>query len=132
MPRGGRRLRHTWMGALLAGGELAQLAGLRNSWRLGRRRGFRRSIFSGCKATYCGGAQGNVLRLARVLSAVAACILVAGSIQLIRSKVATVPVAAPNPPWVEATLPGGDLRGTGTPAAQWYLADATHGSEEIP
>jgi hypothetical protein len=77
-------------------------------------------------------AQGNVLRLARVLSAVAACIVVVGSIQLARSSMATVPVPATNPPWVEVTAPAGDLRGATTPAAQWYLADASHGSEEAP
>lgn len=77
--------------------------------------------------------QSGVVRWARVLGAVAACIVLGGSLRLMTMKKA--PEAAP--PWVEVTgAVDADAIGRdgGTPAAQWYLADASHVSsyEDTP
>jgi len=73
-----------------------------------------------------------VVRLGRVLSAAAACIVVVGSIQLARS--AAAPAAETLPPWAEVTTSNNDLHdaASATPAARWYLVDASRGAEETP
>jgi anti-sigma factor RsiW len=78
----------------------------------------------------------DLVRVARVLRAVAACILVAGSAWLI----GTTPAASQAPeaaaaPWVEvAAVTNAEVASidTTTPAASWYLADASARAEENP
>lgn len=71
--------------------------------------------------------QRGALQLARFLGAAAACVVLAGSLRLMQIKQA--PQAAP--PWVDvASVTDVDSAShdAGTPAARWYLADASHGS----
>jgi anti-sigma factor RsiW len=77
-------------------------------------------------------APSDILRLARVLSGIAACIVVGGSIELARSNSAPAVAPALAPPWAEVTSSVSDLRDAATPAAQWYLADASRSSEDAP
>lgn len=84
--------------------------------------------------------QADFLWIARVMQAVAASVLVAGSLWLTYSSgraggtqsAQTVPTA---PPWVDVavavTAQTRELDAT-TPAAAWYLADASSRSDEVP
>jgi len=76
--------------------------------------------------------QRGVLRVARILAAVAACVVLGGSLRLMQ-QMKKAPEAAP--PWVDvgvdvasASDADSNSRDAGTPAARWYLADASHGS----
>jgi len=79
----------------------------------------------------------DLVRVARVLRAVAACVLVAGSAWLIgtspaatNAPIASEPQAAP---WMEvAAATNAEVASidTTTPAASWYLADASTRAEE--
>jgi anti-sigma factor RsiW len=76
----------------------------------------------------------GVLRIVRVLSAIAACVLVVGSAWLVMTRDRAVENATPvAPPWadvVEATdSPSGAYS---TPAAAWYLADDSARSDDSP
>jgi anti-sigma factor RsiW len=68
----------------------------------------------------------GVLRIVRVLSAIAACVLVAGSAWLVkvrddRAVESATPVA---PPWADVVEASDSPSGAySTPAAAWYLAD---------
>jgi len=71
----------------------------------------------------------GLLRIMRVLSAVAACLLVAGSALLVKTREnrtveASMPVA---PPWADVvdTSDNSSSVAYSTPAAAWYLADDT-------
>ncbi|CAN5423385.1 hypothetical protein BH10PLA1_BH10PLA1_14070 [soil metagenome] len=73
----------------------------------------------------------GLVRIAWSLSGVAAAVLIGGSVWLLQMKDQSQPVAAP--PWVEAAA---SARANGdvavTPAAQWYLVDASSRAEELP
>jgi anti-sigma factor RsiW len=82
----------------------------------------------------------GMVRLARAISAVAACILVASSMWLVRTNEAPAPVepvqtTAGVPPWVDVTVAANrDTASvdTTTPAAAWYLASASVRSDDMP
>ena len=75
----------------------------------------------------------GVLRIVRVLSAIAACVLVAGSAWLMRTRESravesSMPVA---PPWADVVEASDSPSGAySTPAAAWYLADDSARSED--
>ncbi|HEY8666258.1 MAG TPA: zf-HC2 domain-containing protein [Tepidisphaeraceae bacterium] len=72
----------------------------------------------------------GLLRIAWTLSGLAASVLLAGSMWLMHEHRA-VPQSAP--PWVELTAATNPLaRDAASPAAQWYLADASGRGEEAP
>ncbi|MGD0464125.1 MAG: zf-HC2 domain-containing protein [Tepidisphaeraceae bacterium] len=77
----------------------------------------------------------GVLRIVRVLSAIAACVLVAGSAWLMRTREDravenATPVA---PPWADVVEASDSPSGAySTPAAAWYLADDSARSDETP
>ncbi|MGD0539903.1 MAG: zf-HC2 domain-containing protein [Tepidisphaeraceae bacterium] len=79
--------------------------------------------------------EAGVLRIVRVLSAIAACVLVAGSAWLIRAREDravenTMPVA---PPWADVVEASDSPSGAySTPAAAWYLADDSARSDDSP
>jgi anti-sigma factor RsiW len=75
----------------------------------------------------------GILRFARVLGAIAACLLVGASIGLARFRSGETPVA---PPWVGVSISNDAVSDTAaadssTPAAAWYLADASR-TEDSP
>ena len=82
--------------------------------------------------------QRSVLRAARLLGAIAACVVLAGTLRLMTAP--KPPAAAP--PWIGVTpveytdaVSDNTPIDAGTPAARWYLADASsHGSglDEMP
>ena len=73
----------------------------------------------------------GMLRIARTLASMAACVLVAGTVWLSVRPERTSPKVAP--PWTgvaintETEAVSQDIT---TPAAQWYLADASKGNDE--
>ena len=71
----------------------------------------------------------GLLRIMRVFSAVAACLLVAGSALLLKTQESrTVEISRPvAPPWADviATSDNSSSGAYSTPAAAWYLADDT-------
>jgi len=75
----------------------------------------------------------GVLRIVRVLSAIAACLLVAGSAWLMRTRESravesSMPVA---PPWADVVEASDSPSGAySTPAAAWYLADDSARSDD--
>lgn len=75
----------------------------------------------------------GVLRIVRVLSAIAACVLVAGSAWLMRTRESravesSMPVA---PPWADVVEASDSPSGAySTPAAAWYLADDSARSDD--
>jgi anti-sigma factor RsiW len=75
----------------------------------------------------------GVLRIVRVLSAIAACVLVAGSVWLMKTRESravenAMPVA---PPWADVVEASDSPSGAySTPAAAWYLADDSARSED--
>ncbi|HSV15479.1 MAG TPA: zf-HC2 domain-containing protein [Tepidisphaeraceae bacterium] len=82
-----------------------------------------------------GGADQGLLRLGWTMSAIAASLLLVGSVWLTRmSNPTTTPEAAP--PWVGvpvvAQADPAYREIAATPAAQWYLADASTRNDEIP
>jgi anti-sigma factor RsiW len=72
----------------------------------------------------------GVIRLARVASALAACILVAAAVALMRLQPSQTPAA--EPPWVGIASTGTDSTSVeaATPAAAWYLSNATARADE--
>ena len=74
--------------------------------------------------------QRSLLRLARIFSAAAACILLAGSIQLYHWRQAAS--SAPLSSWTEVAASSAEARDASSPAVQWYLADASRSTEDIP
>lgn len=76
-----------------------------------------------------------LLRFVRVLSAIAACVLVAGSMWLVRMRdVRTVENTTPAaPPWADVGVASDSPSGAySTPAAAWYLADDSMRSDDAP
>jgi anti-sigma factor RsiW len=83
----------------------------------------------------------GVLRIARLLSAVAACIVVAGSLWLTHMQSTaprqTAQVQAP-PPWtdvavnVDSDAPTTSTQEGGIPIAEYYLSDASQRSDDQP
>jgi anti-sigma factor RsiW len=80
----------------------------------------------------------GLMRIVRVLNAVAACVLIAGSAFLMvrarqdRTVENTTPVA---PPWVGVDVAEASDSSTGvtaTPAAMWYLADDSSRGDDSP
>jgi anti-sigma factor RsiW len=84
------------------------------------------------------GAESGLVRIAWAMSALAACVVFAGSIWMTRVKADVqqardVPKDAP--PWVTvAATTSSDpvIQQDATPAAQWYLADAGTRQDELP
>jgi anti-sigma factor RsiW len=77
----------------------------------------------------------GVLKIVRVLSAIAACVLVAGSLWLVRTRdVRTVENTTPvAPPWADVGVTSDSPSGAySTPAAAWYLADDSLRSDDAP
>ena len=81
----------------------------------------------------------GLVRLAGAFSGIAAGVMLLGSAWLLRMPGTThrAEVQSPQtpPPWVgvAVSLDTDKLASdVGTPAAQWYLADASHGSDELP
>jgi anti-sigma factor RsiW len=76
----------------------------------------------------------GVLRIVRVLSAIAACVLVAGSAWLVMTRDRTVESVTPvAPPWADVVEASDSPSGAySTPAAAWYLADDSARSDESP
>jgi anti-sigma factor RsiW len=77
----------------------------------------------------------GVLRFARLLSAIAACVLVAGSVWLVKARDdRTVEIATPvAPPWADVVVASDSPTGAySTPAAAWYLADDSARNDESP
>jgi anti-sigma factor RsiW len=77
----------------------------------------------------------GLLRIMRALSAVAACLLVAGSALLLKTRESTtVEVARPvAPPWADVVETSDTSSGAySTPAAAWYLADDTSRNDDSP
>jgi hypothetical protein len=78
----------------------------------------------------------GLLRFMRVLNAVAACVLVAGSAWLLMKMrdERTVEISTPAaPPWVDVAEVSDSPSGAySTPAAAWYLADDSGRSDEAP
>ena len=75
----------------------------------------------------------GLLRAARIVSAIAACVLAGCSIALLRSN----PISPAPPPWVEVAAQTDSSAGSATaeastPAAVWYLASASARSDESP
>jgi anti-sigma factor RsiW len=73
-----------------------------------------------------GAMEEGVLRIMRVLSGIAACVLIAGSVWLVKSRSVTVENAAPSaPPWADVARADIETPTAvySTPAAVWYLAD---------
>jgi anti-sigma factor RsiW len=73
----------------------------------------------------------GVIRAARIISAVAACVLAGSCVWLMRSR----ELSAAPPPWVEVasqsdtSIASAD---TSSPAAVWYLASASNRTDESP
>ncbi|HEX4053977.1 MAG TPA: zf-HC2 domain-containing protein [Tepidisphaeraceae bacterium] len=77
----------------------------------------------------------GLLRIVRVLSAVAACVLVAGSVWLMKTREdRTVEMAMPvAPPWADVVEASDSPAGAySTPAAAWYLAQDSARSDDSP
>ncbi len=73
----------------------------------------------------------GLVRFAWSLSGVAAAVLLCGSFWL--SQVKSREVTHVAPPWVEAVVSSHNLSDSAaTPAAQWYLADASSRNEDVP
>jgi anti-sigma factor RsiW len=75
----------------------------------------------------------RLLRTARRLSAVAACALVVcGALLMLTNE--TRPTPAAPPPWVDVPAWAGESSSlaANTPAAAWYLADASNRPREMP
>lgn len=73
----------------------------------------------------------GLLRAARFISAIAACVLAGCSVSLLRSK----ELSPAPPPWVEvASQSDTSIASTDntSPAAVWYLASASNRSDEAP
>ena len=71
----------------------------------------------------------GIMRLARVLSAIAACVVLVGSFWLTRMH--DQPGSAP--PWVMArNTEEATVQNVASPVGQWYLADASQRSDEAP
>ena len=106
-------LRLRALSRLFAGGARPRLSKIA-AWRV--RRGVDQAM------------QRGVLRLARILGAAAACVVLGGSLRLMQQMKKAPEMA---PPWVDvasAIDADSSSRDAGTPAARWYLADASHGS----
>ncbi len=78
----------------------------------------------------------SLMRLAWAMSSVAAVVLV-GGLMLLQASTATAQASSTPvqgaPPWVEALSAGHPLsRNATSPAAAWYLADASSRSDELP
>jgi len=77
----------------------------------------------------------KMLRIVRVLNAVAACVLIAGSAWLMNRPRPTVeiePGTGPAvPPWVDL-VSDSSTGANSTPATAWYLADDTGRSDDAP
>ncbi len=90
------------------------------------------------------GVQGGLVRIAWAMSALAACIVLAGSVWMVHVKESSLKetpalqareVAKDAPPWVEvAAITNSDpvIQQDATPAARWYLADAGTKQDEVP
>jgi anti-sigma factor RsiW len=85
------------------------------------------------------GVQRGLVRIAWAMSALAACIVLAGSVWMVHVK--DVPVQQARevpkeaPPWVTVAATGNSdpvIQQDSTPAAQWYLADAGTKQDDIP
>jgi hypothetical protein len=77
----------------------------------------------------------GILRVIRVLSGIAACVLIAGSVWLVKSRSATVENATPSaPPWADVARADIETPTAvySTPAAVWYLSDDSSRAEEPP
>ncbi|MDP9175041.1 MAG: zf-HC2 domain-containing protein [Planctomycetota bacterium] len=79
----------------------------------------------------------GLVRAARVLSAIAACILVSASVALMvkgaQSTTSTQQLTSSAPPWVDVAITRDRDRptvATSTPAATWYLAEASATSDD--
>ena len=73
----------------------------------------------------------GMLRIARTLASIAACVLVAGTVWLSVGPERVSPKAAP--PWTGVALNSETesvSQDITTPAAQWYLADASKGNDD--
>jgi anti-sigma factor RsiW len=75
----------------------------------------------------------GVLRAARIVSAIAACVLAGSSVWLMRTR----ELSPAPPPWVEVatqtdTASAVATPESSTPAAVWYLASASNRSDESP
>jgi anti-sigma factor RsiW len=76
----------------------------------------------------------GLLRIVRVLSAIAACVLVAGSVWLVKTREnRAVETATPvAPPWADVVEASDSPSGAySTPAAAWYLADDSARNEDL-
>jgi anti-sigma factor RsiW len=77
----------------------------------------------------------GMLRIMRVLNAIAACVLIAGSAWLVmKPHAANTTVEKPAaPPWViSAEYSDSSTGADSTPAAAWYLADDTSRNDDTP
>ena len=75
----------------------------------------------------------GLVRFAWSLSGIAAAILIGGSVWLLQMKEQPQSSGAAPPPWVEAVVSARSTSDSAaTPAAQWYLVDASSRSEELP
>ena len=78
----------------------------------------------------------GVLRIMRVLNAIAACVLIAGSAWLMKTRVdrtVETPATPAAPPWVNVAQVSDTPSGAySTPAAAWYLADDTSRNDDAP
>jgi anti-sigma factor RsiW len=77
----------------------------------------------------------GLVRLAWVVSGLAASVLLAGSMWLMRADTPAAPVAVSPPPWVGVAYAsdiGQNQREPATPAAEWYLASSAGSSDELP
>lgn len=75
----------------------------------------------------------GLVRLAWTFSGMAASVLLAGSLWLASAK--QTPAAAAAPPWISVAYSsetGSSASQPATPAAEWYLADASGRSDEQP
>jgi len=75
----------------------------------------------------------KMLRIVRVLNAVAACVLIVGSAWLMNRprQSQTVEPGPAVPPWVDL-VSDSSTGANSTPATAWYLADDTSRSEDAP